>query len=81
MKKRASNFPKNEYFLPPDTHKYVCVSGGEKYSFFGKFGVLCFLITSLLRFAFCLITGEMKDYIKNGKEDDIKDTLKIKLYM
>ena len=21
-------FPKNEHFLPPDTHMYVCVSGG-----------------------------------------------------
>ena len=46
------NFPKNEYFLPPDTHTYVCVSGGKKYSFFGKFGVLCFLETPVLRFAF-----------------------------
>ena len=23
---RAQNFPKNYYFLPPDTHRYVCVS-------------------------------------------------------
>ena len=46
------NFPKNEYSLPPDTHTYVCVSGGKKYSFFGKFGVLCFLETPVLRFAF-----------------------------
>ena len=30
---------------------YVCVSGVKKYSFFGKFGVLCFLVTSVLRFA------------------------------
>ena len=29
----------------------VCVSGGKKYSFFGKFGVLCFLVTPVLRFA------------------------------
>ena len=45
------NFPKNERFLPPDTHTYVCVSGGKKRSFFGKFGVLCILVTSVLRFA------------------------------
>ena len=25
--------------------------GGKKYSFFGKFGVLCFLVTFILRFA------------------------------
>ena len=27
----------NEQFLPPDTHTYVCVSGGKKCSFFGTF--------------------------------------------
>ena len=31
--------------------KNVSVSGGKKYSFFGKFGVLCFLETPVLRFA------------------------------
>ena len=30
---------------------YVCVSEGKKCSFFGKFGVLCFLKTPVLRFA------------------------------
>ena len=35
----------------PDTHTHACVSGGKKCSFFGKFGVLCFFITSDLRFA------------------------------
>ena len=31
---RAStpNFPKNEHFLPPDTHTYVCVIGRKKCS-------------------------------------------------
>ena len=29
----------------------VCVSGGTECSFFGKFVVLCFLVTSVLRFA------------------------------
>ena len=32
-------------------YMYVCVSGGKKCSFFGKFGVLCFLETVVLRFA------------------------------
>ena len=30
--------------------KHVCVSEGKKCSFFGKFGVLCFLETFVLRF-------------------------------
>ena len=49
-KQSTVNFRKNEHFLPLDTHTYVCVSGSEKYSFFGKFGVLCFLETPVLRF-------------------------------
>ena len=31
--------------------QYVCVSGGKKCSFSGKFGVLCFLEIPLLKFA------------------------------
>ena len=50
-KQSTQNFPKNEHFLPPDMHTYVCVSGGKKGSIFGKFGMLCFLVTSVLRFA------------------------------
>ena len=34
------------------TEIFVWVSVGKKYSFFGKLGVLCFLITSVLRFAY-----------------------------
>ena len=44
-KQSMPNFPKNKHFLLPDTHMYVCVSGDKKRSFFGKFGVLCFLET------------------------------------
>ena len=25
------NLPKNQHFLPPDTHTYMCVSRGKKY--------------------------------------------------
>ena len=39
-KQSTSNFLKNEHFLPPDTLTYVRVSGGQKYSLFGKFDVL-----------------------------------------
>ena len=54
---KFSNFPKNERFLPPDTHTYVCVSGGKKRSFFGKFGVLlysCYLLFEIRPFAILL---------------------------
>ena len=40
------------------TRTYVCVSGGTECSFFGKFGVLCFLEASFLSFPVCLITDE-----------------------
>ena len=33
------------------TRTYVCVLGGRKCSLFEKFGVLCFLVTPVLRFA------------------------------
>ena len=42
-------FPKLSSFLTIDHH--LCVSGGKKCSFFGKFGVLSFLETPVLRFA------------------------------
>ena len=29
----------------------MCISGGKQRSFFGKFGVLCILVTFVLRFA------------------------------
>ena len=53
-KTKHVKFTENTHFLLPDTHTYVCVSGGRKYSFFGKLGVHCFLVTSILRFALLL---------------------------
>ena len=50
-KQSTPKFTKNKHFLPPDTHTYVCVSGGKKCLFFGNFGVLCYLETRVLRFA------------------------------
>ena len=35
----TQHFPKNQYFLPPDTHTYVYVSGGKRYQFIRNFGV------------------------------------------
>ena len=37
--------------ISPETYTYVYLSGGKKCSFFGKFGMLCFLVTLVLRFA------------------------------
>ena len=53
-KQSTPNFPKSKHFLPPDTHTYVCISGGKKCLFFGKFGMLCFLETPVLRIALVL---------------------------
>ena len=47
---KHAKFSENEHLLPPDTQTYVCVSGGKKCLFFGKFVVLCFLETPVLRF-------------------------------
>ena len=44
-KQSTSNFLENEHFLPPNTHTFL---------FFGKFDVLCFLETPVLRFALLL---------------------------
>ena len=63
-KKSKSHFPKNELFLPPDMHTYACISGGKKCSFFGKFGVLCFLERLVLRFAL------LPHYRRNMKNED-----------
>ena len=58
-KQSTPHFPKNEHFLPPDTHKFVCVSGGKKCSSFGKFDVLCFLVTPVLRYALLPYCGRI----------------------
>ena len=50
-KQSTPNFRKNKHVWPPDTHTYLCVSGGNKCSFFGKFDVLCLYKTPVLRFA------------------------------
>ena len=67
------NFPKYEHFLPPD----MCVSGGKKCSFFGKFGVLCFDIRSfaLLRTISLVSFVQRKilerDSLRNGNQISI----------
>ena len=50
-KQSIPNLLKNEMNIYPVIRTPVCVSGGKKCSFFGKFGMLCFLVTPILRFA------------------------------
>ena len=66
-KQSTPNFPNIKRFLPPDTHTYVCVSGGKKCSFFGKFGVVCFLETPGLRFALLPYYRQIRKFLKNLK--------------
>ena len=46
---------------------YVCVSGGKKYSFFRKFGMLCFLETPVLSFALLPYYRRIKGESLKGK--------------
>ena len=43
--------------------KYVSLSGGKKCQFFGKFGLLCFLVTSVLRFALLPYYRQTKTFL------------------
>ena len=51
LKNKARQILRKTYFWPPAMHMHVCVSGGKKCWFFRKFGMLCFLLTPVLRFA------------------------------
>ena len=62
-KQSTPYIPKNEHFLPHNTHMYVSISGGKKYSFFGKFSVLCFLENPFWDLHFCLITDAIEELI------------------
>ena len=49
---RQGKFSEKQTFLtPPDTYAYLCVSGDNKCLFYGKFVVLYFPETPVLRFA------------------------------
>ena len=50
-KTKHAKFSERRRFLPPDKHTYLCVSGSKNRSFFGKFGMFCFLEKPVLRFA------------------------------
>ena len=59
---------KNKDFLPPDTHRCVCISEDKKCSFFGKFSVLRFLVTSALRIA-------LLPYCRGNNAKEIQNSL------
>ena len=44
-KTKLAKSSENQKFLPPDTHTYMWISGVRNVSFFGKIGVLCFVVT------------------------------------
>ena len=46
---------------------YVCISGGKKCSFFGKFSVLCFLETPILRSVLLPYSQRVLEYLKDQK--------------
>ena len=59
-KQSVPSFLKNECFLPSYWHMGVCISEGKKYLFFWKFGVLCLLVTPVLRFALLSYNWQIK---------------------
>ena len=61
-KTKHVKFSEKRLFLTP-WYPHVCVSGGKKCSFFGKFGLLCFLKTPVLRFALLPYYWRISGYI------------------
>ena len=62
-KTKHAEFPQNEHFLLPDTHTYVCVSGGINFSE----NLVCFVFLKhpFLDSPFCVITNELIVAIEN----------------
>ena len=57
---KAHQFFQKTNISYPDMHMCICVSGGKKCLFFGKFGVLCFLLASVLRFSLLLYCRQIR---------------------
>ena len=66
-KTKHVKFSKNRTFLLPDTHRYMFVSWSKKCSFFGKFDLLCFLVTPVSRFALFLFAYDLQSVFNNLK--------------
>ena len=57
---------------------YMCVSGKKKCSFFEKFGVLCFLVTPVLKFALLPYYQRIQ---RNSLEIQVREFLKTCLFL
>ena len=49
-KAKHGKFSEKRTFFTPDKHTFICLSGSKKCLLIGKFHVLCFLVTLILRF-------------------------------
>ena len=61
---RLKGKPQNSFYKYTKHTKFsnnMCLSGGKKFYFFGKFGELFFFVTTILRFA--LLLNLMKKFI------------------
>ena len=68
-KAKHAKFLKNKHFLLPDTHMYICISGGQKCLFFGI--LACFAFLKLLKHPFsdspfCLIPDDFENFAANA---------------
>ena len=57
-KKSVPNFSKNEYFLPPDTHAYVCIQVVRNVCFLGNLTCFVFLKHPFCDSSCCYFTDE-----------------------
>ena len=62
-KQSTPRFPKNEHFLPPDTHTYVYISGGGKKSWFFR-KIWCALFSWNTRLKTALLPYYRQNYKK-----------------
>ena len=66
----TSNFLKNEYFLPPDTHTYVEEGGVRNIRYSENLEYFVFLKRPFWDLPFCLITGDLLIKKKKRSEND-----------
>ena len=59
LEKQECDIYEHFFSVPEMKCAYVWVSGDKKCSFFGKFGALSFLVTSVLRFSLLPFTDEL----------------------
>ena len=70
---RQKGESQNGYFKKKkhsDTHTYLCISEGKKFQFFGKFCVLCFLETPVLRIILLPYYRQCQRNCKNMRKNE-----------